>query len=76
MMSLLFDMLADNDGESLSTARVTSFICAIVGVILCVLGFFDIGVNSEYAYTLIGIGAGVTAMKSISSQFTKQKEEQ
>lgn len=73
-MSWLYDMLEDNEGGSLSTARVTSFACSIIGIILCILGFFGIGSDSTYAYILIGIGTGSSAVKSIISQFTNKKE--
>lgn len=73
MKKLLYKMLESNEGGSLSNARVASFICTITGIILLILHFFDIGVNPESAYVLIGIGTGTGITKSITSQ-PKMKE--
>ena len=80
----LYKMFEDNEGGSISCARVISWSCAIIGIILLVLHFFGIGTNPEPAYTMIGIGVGAGTIKSVipynSDQnteitITNQKEE-
>lgn len=68
MKDLLYKMLESNEGGSLSNARVISFGCSIVGIILLILHFFGIGSNPESAYVLIGLGTGTSITKSITSQ--------
>lgn len=64
----LYKMFEANDGGNISCARVTSFTCAIIGIILCVLAFFGLGKNIDVAYVLIGLGIGAGTLKSVLPQ--------
>jgi len=61
----LYKMVEDNEGGSISCARIVSWSCAILGMILLTLYFFGIGTNPDPAYTMIGLGMGAGTLKSV-----------
>lgn len=65
LFSELYKMVEDNEGGSISCARVVTWSCAIVGIVLLSLYFFGIGTNPEAAYTMIGLGIGAGTLKSV-----------
>lgn len=70
----LYKMFEDNEGGSLSCARVITWVSAIIGIILLILYFFGIGQNPEAAYTMIGLGIGGGLTKSITSHKNEDSE--
>lgn len=68
LKNTLYKMFESNEGGSLSCARVMTWTCGLIGMILMVLHFFGIGQNVDTAYTLLGVGFGGGVMKSITSQ--------
>lgn len=68
LRNTLYKMFEANDGSSLSCARVMTWTCALVGMILLILHFFGIGQNVDTAYTMLGVGFGGGVVKSITSQ--------
>ena len=68
LKNTLYKMFESNEGGSLSCARVMTWTCGLIGMILMILHFFGIGQNVDTAYTLLGVGFGGGVMKSITSQ--------
>lgn len=68
LKSTLYKMFESNEGGSLSCARVMTWTCGGIGMILLILHFFGVGQNVETAYTLLGVGFGSGITKSITSQ--------
>lgn len=68
LKSTLYKMFESNEGGSLSCARVMTWTCGGIGMILLILHFFGIGHNVDTAYTLLGVGFGGGITKSITSQ--------
>lgn len=65
LFSELYKMVEDNEGGSISCARVVTWSCALIGIILLTLYFFGVGNNPEAAYTMIGLGIGAGTLKSV-----------
>lgn len=68
LKNTLYKMFESNEGGSLSCARVMTWTCGLIGMVLMILHFFGIGQNVDTAYTLLGVGFGGGVMKSITSQ--------
>lgn len=68
LKNTLYKMFESNEGGSLSCARVMTWTCGGIGMILLILHFFGIGQNVDTAYTLLGVGFGGGITKSITSQ--------
>ena len=68
LKSTLYSMFESNEGGSLSCARVMTWLCGGIGMILLILNFFGLGENVSAAYTLLGVGFGGGVTKSITSQ--------
>lgn len=68
LKTTLYKMFESNEGGSLSCARVMTWTCGGIGMVLLILHFFGIGQNVDTAYTLLGVGFGGGITKSITSQ--------
>ena len=70
----LYDMLSSDNSDTLSNARVQSFVLFCVGLILLILHFCGIGSNADVAYTMVGIGTAEGTIKSVSSVITHKED--
>lgn len=75
LKNTLYDMLSSDNSDTLSNARVQSFILFIIGIIMLILNWCGILTeNVDIAYTVLGIGTGGGIAKSISSVITHKEE--
>lgn len=63
----LFDMLSSDNSDTLSNARVQSFVLFWVGLVLLILYYCGVGTNVDVAYTMVGVGTVEGTIKSVSS---------
>lgn len=65
----LYDMLSSDNSDTLSNARVQSFVLFCVGLVLMILYYCGVGVNVDVAYAMVGIGSTEGTIKSVASVF-------
>ena len=70
----LYDMLSSDNSDTLSNARVQSFVLFCVGLVLLILNYCGVGANVDVAYTMVGIGTAEGTIKSVSSVMTHKED--